>query len=300
MKILVTGGAGFIGSHIVDALINEGHEVTSLDNESAASNVKFYKNSSARNWCFSILDNKLLLSSFERYKFDCIFHLAAEARIQPCIERPQDACEVNFLGTCNILQAAKQTGVKRVIYSSTSSLYGLRNVIPLREDMPKDCLNPYSVAKAAGEDLCKVYYKLWGLETISFRYFNVYGDRQPLKGNYAPVIGLFLRQRKEGKPLTVIGDGRQRRDFTHISDVVEANLLAMKSNNPQIYGEVFNIGTGRSYSILDVANMVGGEKTFLPPRLGETLETLADISKAQQKLGYSPKVVLEDWIRETT
>lgn len=300
MKILVTGGAGFIGSHLVDSLIELGHRVICLDDESAISNEKFYRNTLALNWDFDILNYKLLLSGFEKEKIDCVFHLAAESRIQPSLEAPQKVCEVNFLGTCNILQASKLTGVDKVIYSSTSSAYGRKNPLPLTEEANRDCLTPYSVSKSAGEDLCKVYYNLWGLKTVSLRYFNVYGERQPLKGRYAPVIGLFLKQKKEGKPLTIIGDGQQRRDFTHVSDAIQANLLAMNSSNENVCGEIFNVGTGKNYSILEIADMIGGDRVHLPCRLGEVRETLADISKIQSKLGFSPKIRLEDWIRETT
>ena len=200
MKYLVTGGAGFIGSNLVDKLIEDGHDVVCIDNESAESNLKFYWNTRAKNYYIDINDFCSLSWVFSHEKPDMVFHLAAEARIQPTINEPQKACMTNFVGTCNVLQASKEFGVKRVIYSSTSSAYGLRNQPPLKESMAKDCLTPYSVSKTAGEELCKVYYKISGLETVVLRYFNVYGNREPVKGHYAPVVGLFLRQKKKANP----------------------------------------------------------------------------------------------------
>ena len=226
-----------------------------------------------------------------------VFHLAAESRIQPAIHDPVSTAMVNIIGTCNVLQASRAAGVKRVIYSSTSAAYGLSNVPPLRESMPRDCLNPYSVSKCAGEDFCKMYTDLYGLETVVFRYFNVYGKRQPLRGQYAPVIGLFMRQKSEGQPMTVIGTGQQRRDFTHVDDVVAANLLAADLENKRIVGQLFNIGTGVNYSILDLTNMIDGEKIFLPPRPAEAIVSLADNMKARHLLKWNPKVCLREWIK---
>jgi UDP-glucose 4-epimerase len=237
-----------------------------------------------------------LLKVFEREKPDYVFHLAAESRIQPTLERPQRACEVNFLGTCNVLQASRLTKVKRLMYSSTSSGYGLKNEPPLREDMPRDCLNPYSVTKVAAEDLCKMYNSLWSLKTVIFRYFNIYGERQPVRGQYAPVVGIFQRQAAAGQSMTIVGSGLQRRDFTHVSDAVQANMLAAKSDNTEIFGEVFNVGTGINHSVLELAEMIGEGVIHMPERLGEATSTLADISKIQKYLEYEPSMGLEDWI----
>jgi UDP-glucose 4-epimerase len=300
MKFLVTGGAGFIGSNLVDKLINDNHQVVCIDNESADSNLKFYWNTKARNYYIDINDFCSLKWVFQHEKPDMVFHLAAEARIQPTVNEPQKACMTNFVGTCNVLQASKENRVKRVIYSSTSSAYGLDNVPPLIENMPKDCLTPYSVSKTGGEELCKVYYKIYGLETIILRYFNVYGERQPIKGHYAPVIGLFLRQKKEGKPMTIVGDGLQKRDFTHIDDAVMANILASTTDNKDAFGETFNIGTGTSYAILDVASMIGGEISHIPERLGEARDTEADNCKARDILGWKPTKSLQNYIKNLT
>ena len=311
MKTLVTGGAGFIGSNLVDRLIEDGHDVTVIDNESSDAHDHFYWNPNAKNHKYDINDYTMVRGLYEGV--DTVFHLAAEARIQPCIDDPIKAVEANMLGTASVLQCARVGGVKRVIYSSTSAAYGLKNTPPLVETMPNDCLNPYSVTKTGGEELCKMYSKLFGLETIIFRYFNVYGERQPLRGQYAPVIGIFLRQRAAGEPMTIVGDGEQRRDFTHVSDVVNANLLASTFVAPNYsvretgeckvytgwdWGQTYNIGTGTNHSINEIAAMMGGETVNIPSRPGESRITLANASKANFELGWTPKICLEDWIAE--
>jgi UDP-glucose 4-epimerase len=296
MKVLVTGGAGFIGSNLVDQLLRDGHSVVVVDNESSDAHEKFYWNEKCSNHKLDICDYEQILPLFK--DVDYVFHIAAEARIQPAILDPAKAVKTNVLGTCNVLQAARQNKVKRVIYSSTSSAYGLKNEPPLIETMPKDCLNPYSVSKTAGEELCSMYYNLFGVETVIFRYFNVYGERQPTKGQYAPVIGLFIKQKHEGKPMTVVGDGLQRRDFTHVSDVVNANILAAYSKDSAILGETFNIGTGLNHSVLDLVNLIQGEYMHIPARIGESRITLANINKAVSMLKWQPKVKLEEWINE--
>lgn len=306
MKALVTGGAGFIGSNLVDRLIADGHEVVVIDNESSDAHEQFYWNPAAQNHKYDINDYTMVRKLYEGV--DTVFHLAAEARIQPCIVDPLKAVEANMLGTASVLQCARVCGVKRVIYSSTSSAYGLKNTPPLVETMPNDCLNPYSVTKTGGEELCKMYSKLYGLETIIFRYFNVYGERQPLRGQYAPVIGIFLRQRAAGQPMTIVGDGEQRRDFTHVSDVVEANIKASQFTAPEYlvekeiiyraweWGQTYNIGTGKNHSINEIVKMMGGEKVNIPPRTGESRITLANANKAKEHLGWTAQVCLEDWI----
>lgn len=308
MKAIVTGGAGFIGSNLVDRLLNDGHEVIVIDNESSDANEQFYWNPLAKNYKYDVLDYESTRPLYEGV--DVVFHLAAEARIQPCIINPLKAVQTNTLGTATVLQCSREAGVDRVIYSSTSASYGLKNDPPLREDMPNDCLNPYSVSKVGGEELCKMYTKLYGLKTIVFRYFNVYGERQPIKGQYAPVIGIFLRQKNYGEPMTIVGDGKQRRDFTHVSDVVQANICASTFvpeeyivENDVVYtkwewGQTYNIGTGENHSVNEIADMIGGDRTNIPPRLGEARITLANNSKAKKHLGWNPKIRLEDWIAE--
>lgn len=294
MKCIVTGGAGFIGSHIVDKLVNQGHEVIVIDNESAESNEKFYYNPLATYYKLDIVDYENTRPLYENV--DIVFHLAAESRIQPTLSNPILAVRTNSLGTATILQCSKEANVKKVIYSSTSSAYGKINIPPLKETMPDHCLNPYSVSKVSGEKLCKMYTDLFGLKTIVFRYFNVYGDREPVKGHYAPVIGLFLRQYKAGQSLTIVPDGTQRRDFTHVNDIVEANILAMEKDHNN-YGEVFNVGTGVNHSILEIAAMISSNTTMIEPRLGESYITLADNSKIRQVLGWEPKMKIEDYIK---
>jgi len=295
-KSIVTGGAGFIGSHIVDRLIADGHEVYVIDDESAECNEEFFYNPKAKYFKISIEDYNLIEPLFKGASY--VFHLAAESRIQPTLERPQKACLTNFVGTCNVLQAARHHAIKRVVYSSTSSVYGLKNKPPLNEGMERDCLNPYSVSKVAAEDLCKMYHSLWGLETVILRYFNIYGERQPIKGQYAPVIGIFQRQKRDGEKHTIVGTGKQRRDFTHVSDAVEANILAATAENKTlpIAGEIFNVGSGKNHSILEVSAFIGGPYTFVPPRPGEAETTLANISKINVTLNYNPKTSLEDWV----
>lgn len=294
-KVLVTGGAGFIGSNLVDKLISDGIEVTVIDNESAESNNIFYWNNKANNYKYDIYDYKSIEPLFKN--IDVVFHLAAESRIQPSIENPLLTAKVNIIGTCNVLQSARVNKVKRVIYSSTSSAYG-KTEPPHQEDMKTDCLTPYSVSKVSGEEFCKLYYNLFGLETVIFRYFNVYGQRQPLKGQYAPVIGLFLQQYKQNIPMTVVGDGLQRRDFTHVNDVISANILAARSKNKDILGQVLNIGTGMNYNILDLVKIIGGEYKFIPPRPGESRISLANNHKIEKILGWTPKTNLKEWILE--
>ncbi len=293
-RVIVTGGAGFIGSHVVDRLVKDGLEVIVIDNESAECNNEFYYNDKAKYYKYNIEDYDLIEPLFKGV--DYVFHLAAESRIQPTLERPVKACMTNIIGTCNVLEASRRNNIKRVMYSSTSSAYGLKNKIPLKETMHRDCLNPYSVTKVGAEDLCKMYYTLYGLETVIFRYFNVYGERQPLKGQYAPVVGLFLEMKKAGKSMTVVGDGLQTRDYTYVKDVVEANILAMYSDSKEIFGEIFNVGTGTNHSVLDLVGMIEGKCIHLPSRSGEARDTLANNNKIVNKLGWLPKETIDNWI----
>ena len=292
-KTIVTGGAGFIGSNLVDELIKQGHQVIAIDNESASENEKFYWNDKAENHKFDICDYDKIESLFEGV--DWVFHLAAQSRIQPAIENPIETVRVNCEGTTNVLQASRVHKVKKVIYSSTSSYYGLKNEPPLVETMERDCLNPYSVTKIAAEDIFKMYNTLYNLPVVIFRYFNVYGERQPTKGQYAPVVGLFQKMKNDGKPMTVVGDGEQRRDYTHVSDVVNVNILAAESDNVGD-AEVMNIGSGTNHSVLDLVNLIGGEYIHVPERPGEARTTLANNTLARKLLDWTPKVDLGDWL----
>ena len=295
MKSLVTGGAGFIGSNLVDRLLDLGHEVVVIDNEYSDAHDQFYWNDKAENYKYDICDYENTRPLYEGV--DYVFHIAAEARIQPAIKNPIQAVTINSVGTCTVLQCAREAGVKRVMYSSTSSAYGLKNELPNTESQPDDCLNPYSISKTNGEKLCSMYTSLYGLETVIFRYFNVYGERQPLKGQYAPVVGIFLRQRAAGEPLTIVGDGEQRRDFTYVGDVVNANIMAAISNQEEeAFGEVYNVGTGTNYSVNEVAAMISDNTTNIPPRPAEARLSLANNKKIYETFGWSPRVKLEEWV----
>lgn len=296
MKALVTGGAGFIGSNLVDTLIDMNWEVVVIDNESAECNEKFYWNNKASNHKLDICDYENTRNLYDGV--DYVFHLAAESRLQPAIKNPILAVTKNVVGTCTVLQCARESGVKKVIYSSTSSAYGL-NKYPNYEDDSNDCLNPYSVSKVSGEELCTLYTKLYGLKTIILRYFNVYGERSPTTGQYAPVIGIFLRQRDAGEPLTIVGDGEQRRDFVNVKDVANANLMAALANlEDEYYGQVYNIGNGENISILEIAQMISDNYIHIPPREGEAKTTLANIDKAKNTFGWIPKLNVKQWLVE--
>ena len=296
-RSLVTGGAGFIGSNLVDKLLAEGHEVVVIDNEYSEAHDQFYWNEKSENHKFDICDYENTRPLYDG--IDYVFHIAAEARIQPAVENPIRAVQINCVGTTTVLQCAREAGVKKLMYSSTSSAYGM-NKTPNSEMQPDDCLNPYSVSKVAGEKLCKMYTDLFGLKTVIFRYFNVYGERQPLRGQYAPVIGIFLRQRAAGEKLTIVGDGEQRRDFTHVSDVVHANYLAAVTDiKDEDYGEVYNVGNGKNYSVNQVARMItclDSRLSYIPERPGEARETLAQNTLLRLIFGWRPTVELEDWI----
>lgn len=294
MRMLVTGGAGFIGSNLVDALIELGHSVTVIDNESSDAHDHPYWNSKAINYKYDICDYSSTRDLYEN--IDYVFHLAAEARIQPSINNPIKATLVNTIGTNVVLQCAREAKVKRVMYSSTSAGYG-SNEIPNIETQSDDCLNPYSVSKVNGEKLCSMYTDLFGLETIIFRYFNAYGNRQPIRGQYAPVMGIFGRQKAEGDMLTIIGDGEQKRDFVNVLDIVQANILAATAEIPDNYlGTVFNIGSSTNYSINEIAKMYNHPTTNIPARIGEMQATLANTDKAKTILKWEPKIKLEEWL----
>jgi|TARA_Y100000052_G_C2935213_1_gene76978 UDP-glucose 4-epimerase len=297
MISLVTGAAGFIGSNLVDYLLEQGHTVVSVDNESA-NNEKFHwthENGMALNVKGDITDYKFMKNVFT--DVDYVFHLAAESRLQPAIENPIGAVEKNCVGTTVMLQCAREAGVKRFVYSSTSSAYG-NNPYPNVETQPDDCLNPYSASKAAGEKFCKMYTDLYGLETVILRYFNVFGQRSPARGQYAPVIGIFQRQKEAGEPLTLVGDGSQKRDFIHVEDVARANYIAATADLGDHIGEVFNIGSGKNYSIKDIADVISDNQVFIPKRSGEMETTLADITKVESVMGWKPEIDVLEWIKQ--
>ena len=291
---IVTGGAGFIGSHIVEKLKQLDHMVVVIDNE-YSDNDNFHWRKDTLNVNIDITDYKALKKAFTGA--DYIFHCAAEARIGPAIENPVNALNINTIGTCNVLQCAREVKAKKVLYSSTSSGYGL-NEAPNIETQPDDCLNPYSVSKVAGEKLCKMYTDLNGLNTIIFRYFNVFGERAPRKGQYAPVTGIFLRQKEAGEPLTIVGDGEQRRDYIYVEDVANANVMAAISNpDDDAYGQVYNVGSGKNYSVNEIASFISDDTINIPPRIGEARNSLANIDKIQKTFAWKPEVDVEQWIK---
>jgi UDP-glucose 4-epimerase len=298
MKMLVTGGAGFIGSNLVDELVSLGHDVICIDNESSESNEKFYWNGKAQNYKYDICEYNQINNLFEGV--DVVFHMASTARVQPSILEPSRVIRSDVLGTSNVLEAARMNNVKRVILSSTASAYGTNNKLPNIETQKEDCLTPYSAAKIFGENIAKVYFNLYGLKTICLRYFNVYGERQPIKGDYSPVIGLFLEQDKKNLPLTVVGDGSQKRDFTYVKDVVSANILAAtKDVDDSVFGQTYNIGFGKNYSILHVAWMISSSIKFVSKRPGELQESLSNSDKFKKAFGWDPQTTLSDWIKKT-
>jgi UDP-glucose 4-epimerase len=296
MKSLVTGGAGFIGSNLVETLLGIGHTVICVDNESSDAHDKPYWNENSINICGDIRDYNLMSSSMKGV--DYVFHLAAEARIQPAIENPINAVSVNDLGTATVLQCARENQIKKFMFSSTSAAYG-RNSSPNVETQSPDPLNPYSVTKLNGENLCRMYTELFGLPTVIFRYFNVYGPRQPVRGQYAPVLGIFKRQKDANEPLTIVGDGNQRRDFVHVEDVARANIIAALTDPGQdAYGQVYNIGTGKNFSVNEIAEMFLHEKIYIAPRPGEARVSLANNEKMRNTFGWTPTHDLDTWVSQ--
>ncbi len=292
MKCIVTGGAGFIGSNLVDSLIEEGHEVIIFDDMSTGD----YKN---LNRYARYIDVNISKSSLDYYVrwfegVDTIFHTAAKARVQPSIEDPLAFNETNVTGTLRLLKLAVDTGVRRFIYSASSSVYGNTHVFPTPESHPTNPLSPYGAQKLMGEIYCKTFSQIYNIETVSLRYFSVYGERQLLKGAYCLVMGIFANQRLNNKPMTINGDGEQRRDFTYVGDVVRANILASQSDKVG-NGEVINIGNGENRSVNELADMIEGDRIYGDPVI-EPKQTLADNSLAYELLGWKPTVILDDWI----
>lgn len=294
-KYIVTGGAGFIGSHIVDMLVERGDEVHVVDNFLTGKRERV--NPKALLHEVDIRDAEKLPPIFKGARG--IFHTAAQARMQYSIREPKLTNDINITGTLNVLLAACDTGVKRVVYSASSSAYGSKETLPLTEDMRPEPIIPYAIQKRVGEQYCAMAARFYGLETVSLRYFNVYGPRQARAsdGPYATVIGIFLEQRQKGEHLSIVPDGTQRRDFTHVKDVARANLLAMESDSVG-KGEIINIGTGKNHSILEVAELIGGPWKFVDPRQGEVKATLADGSLARKLLEWEPEVLFETGIAD--
>ena len=277
-KVLVTGGLGFVGSNLVERLCTLGnYDITVIDNLSSQSSNIIYK----RNYAKYIIDdiNNLDNIKYKDLEFDLIFHLAALARIQPSFEDPISYFKSNTLGTVSVCELAKRCGA-RVIYAASSSAEAGHR------------LNPYSFTKWSGEEILKMYSEIFNVSTVSTRFFNVYGDRQPTEGTYATVVGIFQRQYKNGQPLTITGTGEQRRDFTHVYDICDGMICLSKDNHT---GEIYNLGTGTNHSINEIAEMFKSEKLYIPKRPGEAMITLADISKTE-KYGYKPKQLIVKYV----
>lgn len=288
--MLVTGGAGFIGSHLTARLLAEGYRVRVLDNLTQGN--RAWVPAEAELIEGDIVDAATCKQACEGVAG--VFHMAAMSKVAPSIDKFEFCTEQNIIGTQNLLVAARDAKVKKVVYSGSSTYYGNQKA-PQREDSLPDCLNPYALSKYVGEQFCEMFTRLYALPTISLRYFNVYGPRQPGVGAYALVLGIFLRQHRANEVLTIHGTGEQRRDFVHVRDVVEANLLAMRSDAK---GTVLNVGSGTNHSVKEIADIISSNQVFGPRRAGDAEITLADTSRIRQTLGWEAKVTLEDGLRE--
>lgn len=287
MKILITGIAGFIGSNLADKLIELGHKVVGIDNLSTGKKENINIECTFIN--ADLVDISIDSLDEIMNNVDYVFHLAAKARVQPSILDPLVFNENNVSTTLKLLDSAKKAKtVKRFIFSSSSSVYGQGNTLPFKENMVPDPISPYALQKLIGEQYCQLYSKIYGLDTVCLRYFSVYGNRQPTSGAYCTVLGIFTRQHIAGEKLTITNDGEQKRDFTSVLDVVDANILAMEVSD-NMNGQCFNVGVGNSISINEIASYFGGEKQYIGNVL-EPKETLADNSKAKTILGWNPKV----------
>lgn len=294
MHILVTGGAGFIGSHVAEKLIEQGYPVSIIDNFASGSmhnlqHIEKHKN--LQIFDLDIRDRQSLQSAFKDVA--CVIHLAGIADIVPSIENPVDYFETNVTGTLNVLECARACGAPRIVYAASSSCYGIAKSIPTSETAAVDPQYPYALSKWMGEQLVLHWGKIYGLPHLSLRLFNVYGPRVRTNGAYGAVFGVFLAQKANNKPFTVVGDGSQTRDFTYVSDVAEAFVLAAQS---KLSGEILNVGSGNHYSIRDLVGLLGGPIRYVPKRPGEPDCTFADTSKIQQLLGWQAKTSFEQGV----
>ncbi|WP_061269574.1 SDR family oxidoreductase [Leptospira interrogans] len=294
MKALVTGGAGFIGSHLVDLLLENQFEVTVLDNFSTgrAFNLNHVKEK------IDLVECDLSIQEDWIKKFqsvDYVFHLAALADIVPSIQNPEGYFQSNVTGTLNVLQASRHYGVKRLVYAASSSCYGIPELYPTPETSPILPQYPYALTKRMGEELVMHWAQVYKFPALSLRFFNVYGPRSRTSGTYGAVFGVFLAQKLAGKPFTVVGDGKQTRDFTYVQDVAEAVFAAAQSDK---VGEIYNVGSGATISVNRIVELLKGEVTYIPKRPGEPDSTFADIAKIKKDLKWSPKISIETGIGE--
>lgn len=294
MRCIVTGGAGFIGSHLVDRLLAEGHQVLGLDNFSTGrpENLAHLRQTPGLSVAqVDVADFSSLQGLFEGV--DWVFHLAALADIVPSIQRPLDYHRANVDGTVNVLEAARLAGVKRFVYAASSSCYGIPDVYPTPETAPVRPQYPYALSKYLGEEMVRHWAQVYHLPAVSLRFFNVYGPRARTSGTYGAVFGVFLAQKLNGLPYTVVGDGTQTRDFTFVTDVAAACVAAAESN---VAGEVLNVGSGHTYSVNRLVELLGGPVTYIPKRPGEPDCTFADITKIRHVLGWEPRVSFEEGV----
>ena len=292
-KTIVTGGAGFIGSHLARALLAEGYEVHVVDNLSGGKRENIPEGSVFHE--VDVLDTPAMTTIFKGARV--VFHEAALPRVPFSIDHPWESHRVNVDGTLSVLIAARDAQVGRFVYAASASSYGDQETIPLSEDLPAKPVNPYGVQKYVGELYVKTFADIYGLSTVSLRYFNVYGPGLDPDSPYALVFGRFITQTKSGKPLTIIGDGEQTRDFTQVRDIVRANLLASESQRVG-KGEVINIGAGRDVSVNYLADLFGGGGRSSLPSRPEARKSRADIRRAKELLGWEPMVRLEDGIAD--
>lgn len=296
MRALITGGAGFIGSHLTELLLAQGEEVLVIDNLSSGrmDNLTHIENHPGYSFHeIDIRDRFRLEPLFEGV--DWVFHLAGLADIVPSIENPRAYFEVNVDGTFNVLEAARKYRCKRFIYAASSSCYGIPYLYPTPETAPASPQYPYALTKYLGEQLVMHWCQVYGVEAISLRLFNVYGPRSRTCGTYGAVFGVFLAQKLHGKPFTVVGDGSQTRDFTFVSDVAQAFLQAAQS---PLSGEIFNVGSSNHYSINRLVELLGGESVYIPKRPGEPECTFADIRKIREALDWAPKISFQEGVAQ--
>ena len=295
---IVTGGCGFIGSHLCDLLLSENHKVFVIDNFSTGriENLDHLKsNPNLKIEKLDLTDEIKVLEYLNKFeKIDYVFHLAALADIVPSIEHPEDYFKSNIIGTFNLLQAIKKFDIKKFLYTASSSCYGIPKIYPTKEDAQLDPKYPYALTKLIGEEISMHWGKVYKIPVISLRLFNVYGPRSRTSGTYGAVFGVFLAQKLANKPLTVVGDGTQTRDFTYVSDVANAFVLASQSIETH---EIFNVGSGQSYSINYLVDLLNSPHIFLPKRPGEPDITHAAIDKITSKLGWYPKVKFEKGVK---
>jgi len=293
-KILVTGGAGFIGSNLADKLVCQGHEVIVIDNLSAGK--KENLNPEADFFELDICDFDKIKPVFEGV--DYVFHLAAIPRVPVSVKDPINTSKTNILGTVNVFKAASEANVKRIVFASSSSVYGNQKELPLKESMIPDPVSPYALQKLCGEQFARLFTNLYNIPIISLRYFNVYGPRIDPTSEYSLVLGKFLSQKEDNKPLTIFGDGEQTRGFCYVDDVVDGNIRAMESDKLK-GGEIINIGRNNSNSINELAKLIGGKIKYLEPRIGDVMHTKADVSLAKDLLDWEPRVSFEQGIKNT-